>query len=666
MNDKIDTKIRMLKPFTRFLITIGELPTSYLMSMTYYEQVLWFIKYLQDKVIPAVNNNAKAVEEIQNFLKSLDLQDEVNNKLDEMVESGELQEIISDYLNSKAVFGFDTVEDMKEATNLIDGSYAKTLGFYNINDGGSSLYMIRNITNIDIIDNATIIPLSNENLIAQLIISDNMNVNQFGAKGNGTDDDSNFIQIAINNSISKINFLEQTYNIKNEIIVKSNIEIDGNNATIKMSSQANIFNIDNSSNINIHDFILINGKDENNISKANLFITTNRPTTNYCYNIHIYNIKYLNNENLTSVPLSLIFIGNVYNLEINNCNLKTNYNTSMRGIMVWSTEKIENEYVYTKSEYINIHDNIIDGFYRNIESYGTSGNSESGCRYEMIICNNHILNASDTGIYAYHGEKSIVKNNYISNCLNGCWCDNGLLFEGNYIINGELGVWTEEFVNGNIVNNSFESLTNAAILIGGGTLISNINSNCFKFCENCIVVDEQFTPNTYYAGNLNILDNKFSSTYNNILKLKHNTYSINFSKNYCQVWGLNKETAVDGIIIERNISGKLIVNNNIFENIAYTSAQPSSIGNCDNVINTGEYQITSLFFNNNIILGTLNYLAHIKIGQHLFLLNNIFQEPTSDNLITTNDSYAKKYLISNNINLEGSNTIVDRSGGTTL
>ena len=37
-------------------------------------------------------------------------------------------------------------------TNLINGSYAKTLGYYSKNDGGGSLYKIRNITNEDIVD----------------------------------------------------------------------------------------------------------------------------------------------------------------------------------------------------------------------------------------------------------------------------------------------------------------------------------------------------------------------------------------------------------------------------------------------------------------------------------------------------------------------------------
>lgn len=108
MNENIDTKVERLRPFTRFCMTIGELPTSYLMSMTYLEQVVWFTKYLQEKVIPAINNNATAVEEIQElfvelqnyvntYFENLDVQEEINNKLDEMALDGTLAQIIEDY-----------------------------------------------------------------------------------------------------------------------------------------------------------------------------------------------------------------------------------------------------------------------------------------------------------------------------------------------------------------------------------------------------------------------------------------------------------------------------------------------------------------------------------------------------------------------------------------
>lgn len=82
-------------PFKYLIMTIGELPTSYLESMTYYEMLAWLCNYVQTKVIPAVNNNAEAVKEIQEWLKSIDIQSEVDTKLEEMVDDGTMARLIN-------------------------------------------------------------------------------------------------------------------------------------------------------------------------------------------------------------------------------------------------------------------------------------------------------------------------------------------------------------------------------------------------------------------------------------------------------------------------------------------------------------------------------------------------------------------------------------------
>ena len=89
-----------LNPFAKFCCTIGNLPTSYMISLTYEEQLLWLCNYLEKTVIPAVNNNAEALQELQEFFENLNVQNEINNKLDEMVESGEFQELLSTYINN--------------------------------------------------------------------------------------------------------------------------------------------------------------------------------------------------------------------------------------------------------------------------------------------------------------------------------------------------------------------------------------------------------------------------------------------------------------------------------------------------------------------------------------------------------------------------------------
>ena len=109
--------INTIPNFKRFCMTIGELPTSYLETMTYYEMLVWFTEYMKNTIIPTINNNGLAVEELQdkyielksyvdNYFTNLDVQEEINNKLDEMAQSGELGELIhklDDFSNSNKI-----------------------------------------------------------------------------------------------------------------------------------------------------------------------------------------------------------------------------------------------------------------------------------------------------------------------------------------------------------------------------------------------------------------------------------------------------------------------------------------------------------------------------------------------------------------------------------
>ena len=180
MNDEIQINVRKLRPFTRFIYTIGELPSSYLMSMTYEEQLIWFCNYLEKTVIPAINNNGQAVEELQNlftelqsyvnsYFDNLDVQEEINNKLDDMAEHGELTDIIAQYLGLAGVLAYDTKADMKNAENIANGSIMKTLGSSTMTDGGGRFYKAREIENTDVIDDVNIIALHDPTLVAELI-----------------------------------------------------------------------------------------------------------------------------------------------------------------------------------------------------------------------------------------------------------------------------------------------------------------------------------------------------------------------------------------------------------------------------------------------------------------------------------------------------------------
>ena len=124
--------IQKLTPFTKRVMSIGTLPSSFYASMSYYESMVWLYEYLKNQVIPTVNNNAEAVEELQekyiefsediteevgdfkeyingkvdelesymnNYFTNLDVQQEINNKLDAMATDGTLTNLIKAYVD---------------------------------------------------------------------------------------------------------------------------------------------------------------------------------------------------------------------------------------------------------------------------------------------------------------------------------------------------------------------------------------------------------------------------------------------------------------------------------------------------------------------------------------------------------------------------------------
>lgn len=249
-----------LPPFKRMCVTIGNLPSSFMESMSYYEALCWLYDYFEKTLLPAINTNSEAITELQtafitlktyvdDYFENLDVQTEINNKLDAMATAGTLEEIISAYLTLGSVLSYNTVADMKTAENLVDGSTCRTLGYHSLNDGGSALYKVREITNDDVVDEASIIALYDNTLVAELITIQ-INPITFGCYGDNTHDDTTNLQKAIDYTISKKIPLKSTHNkkykITSTITIDGVIEMDLQNAEINGNFSDDLLTITNS------------------------------------------------------------------------------------------------------------------------------------------------------------------------------------------------------------------------------------------------------------------------------------------------------------------------------------------------------------------------------------------------------------------------------------
>ena len=233
MNEKKNFDYKRLHPFKWYILENFPFLEDSIDVLTNY-QLFCKLGEMYNKEVDAINTLGVQVEGITDWFDDLDVQDEVNNKLDEMAESGVLEEIIGAYINANAVLGFDTLADLKVATNLIDGSFAQTLGYYTKNDGGKGLYKIRNITNADIVDEMRIIALNDQSLIAELIET-NVNAKQIGCKTDGTDNST-----LLNNYFTKygdgLYFPNGNYSIAREVDTIGNVIMDNKAYLVATSS----------------------------------------------------------------------------------------------------------------------------------------------------------------------------------------------------------------------------------------------------------------------------------------------------------------------------------------------------------------------------------------------------------------------------------------------
>ena len=210
------------------------------------EEVNAFEREVNETVAEYIEKFTELKDFVDDYFDNLDVQQEINNKLDDMVEQGTLQEIITTYIQSNVAWTFDSVAELKDATNLTADSFAQTFGYYSANGSGSAYYKIRTKEVSDTPDDMFIIALHDNTIVAELVLVDCLYAEQLGAYGDGTHDDTTALQAGIdyciaNNLVFKSKG-DKTYLISTTLTV-DNCNIDFNNAVIKSATAIDLLTI---------------------------------------------------------------------------------------------------------------------------------------------------------------------------------------------------------------------------------------------------------------------------------------------------------------------------------------------------------------------------------------------------------------------------------------
>lgn len=206
-------------------------------ALTDYQLFCKMVGYMKDsleKIKGYQEEIDKFSEELKSFeqwFDNLDVTDEVNAKLDEMVEDGTMEELIAEYLQLATMYVYDSVADMKSAENLASGMFAKTYGYYSYNDGGGAYYKIREVTVDDVVDDMFIISLYDNTLVAEYIVQNGeLNIKTLGCKGDHETDNTEMLQAIINKAQStgyEMIIPVGEYLISDTLYINDNIRITG-------------------------------------------------------------------------------------------------------------------------------------------------------------------------------------------------------------------------------------------------------------------------------------------------------------------------------------------------------------------------------------------------------------------------------------------------------
>ena len=122
-----------LPPFKAFLAS--NIPSVYDNTLSYYDELTKLIAYIEQQVVPVVNEVASVVgslkEYVDHYFDNLDVQEEINNKLDQMAEDGSLAELVAVYLQGKVDYYEITNQSVSDVQDIFDVERPKVISFLN-------------------------------------------------------------------------------------------------------------------------------------------------------------------------------------------------------------------------------------------------------------------------------------------------------------------------------------------------------------------------------------------------------------------------------------------------------------------------------------------------------------------------------------------------------
>lgn len=557
---------------------------------------------------------------VNNYFDNLDIQEEVNTKLDEMAKSGELTQLITEYLNLRSLLTFNNIEEMKQATYLVNGSLCKTFGYNSNNDGGSAFYKVREISNKDVVDNITIIALNAENLIAEYVSLDNkIYIKQFGAiETENVDNSQAFIKAlnyAKNNKIQEI-ILNGTFYINNTVSI-NNLE----NITIK-NGKILVHEIDEILNNDFNIFYFIEPK---NIVIKNINVIEINPVQR-TRKLQVGGILLNKAENcivencyMENTMSGIMLNGNSNNCKILNNTIKVTYQAK---------QFAQSAILNYASENTTIKNNKIYGEYYD----GTLSIYGSGCNNVIVDGNElHNIIKGNTPIYLSQG---ITIDSGVIDCI----CTNNIIYDMFYGIDNKANVKNTLISNNILIGCKISIADRTGENVGSGqTFNATIVNN-----KIIIQKDYETTIGTYmhygiyyYVGIL--CDNRAG------IKVKNNDIVL-YGRITQPVLGIDASAEVVTNQYEQN---HLVTNNNIEFSTGHAITNSNAPSNSTGIVinnckkgtftnNTFKVDTVGNIYNMFLFMGTLN---NILISNNNCMGTNI-----------SNHNFCKLYDENANIN----------------